>query len=69
MTESEYIDKVARIALAIERAGGDHLGDVDSLHDDFMQLLKLVQRDNIGKPLVAAPHGGLNAEEKKESRL
>lgn len=33
-------DRIARIVLAIHRGGGDHLGDVDSIHTDFIMLLK-----------------------------
>jgi len=33
-------DRIARIVLAIQRGGGDHLGDVDSIHMDLIMLLK-----------------------------
>lgn len=32
--------RIARIALAIQRGGGDHLGDVASIHADFIELIK-----------------------------
>lgn len=32
--------RIARIALAIQRGGGDHLGDVASIHADFIDLIK-----------------------------
>lgn len=31
--------RIARIALAIQRGGGDHLGDVNSIHEDFIALV------------------------------
>ena len=46
MTHEEMLNKVARIALAIQRAGDDHLGDTSSIHKDFIELLKLVQKPN-----------------------
>lgn len=38
----DFIDKVSRIALALERAGGDHEGSVESLHQDFLDIVSLV---------------------------
>lgn len=38
----DFIDKVSRIALAIERAGGDSEGSTESLHQDFLDIVVLV---------------------------
>lgn len=37
----DVIDCIARVGLAICRAGGDHLGDVHSIHEDFIRLVRL----------------------------
>jgi len=36
------VDRIARVGLAICRAGGDHLGDVDSVLADFARLVRLM---------------------------
>lgn len=35
-------DKVARVALAIQRGQKDHIGDVDTIHQDFMAILQSI---------------------------
>jgi hypothetical protein len=38
----DFLDKVSRIALALERAGRDAEGSVESLHQDFIDIVVLV---------------------------
>lgn len=38
----DFLDKVSRIALALERAGKDDEGTVESLHQDFIDIVALV---------------------------
>jgi len=52
-------DKLARIALAIQRSGADHLGDVDSVHKDFLDLVKLIPEE-YRFPSPKCPHCGGN---------
>lgn len=40
MTENKKVDKAARIALAIHRAGGDADGNENSIHRDFIDILR-----------------------------
>lgn len=40
MSDDEFLLKVARIAVAIQRAGDDHLGDVSSIQQDFLEILE-----------------------------
>jgi hypothetical protein len=37
----DVVDCIARVALAICRGGGDHLGDSASIHVDFVRLIRL----------------------------
>lgn len=43
--ERDFTDVFARIAFAIERAGADHLGDLDSLHLDLIRIVALVPKE------------------------
>jgi len=38
-------DKVGRVVLAIQRGGGDYLGDVGSIHQDFIDLLEMIPKE------------------------
>lgn len=38
---ADLVACVARVALAIGRGGGDHAGDVDSVHRDFQRLVRI----------------------------
>lgn len=42
----DKLDKIARIVLAIQRAGNDHLGSVESIHHDFMDLIKMIPKES-----------------------
>lgn len=37
----DLVDCVARVALAICRGGGDHMGGVDTVHADFLRLVRI----------------------------
>ena len=39
----DLVDCVARVGLAICRGGGDHLGDVASVHADFVRIVRLLE--------------------------
>lgn len=69
--QRDYIDKIARIALALERAGGDHVGSVESLHGDFIELLRLIPPASItSAPLAAAAlEGPEDDKARKKKRL
>lgn len=45
-TPVDILDSIARIALAIERGGGDHLGDVSSIHAALISLIEMIRRQN-----------------------
>lgn len=52
LTTDALKDKMARLALAIQRAGGDHAGDVDTLHHDLIDIMTAlrdtrVERDQL----------------------
>lgn len=42
MDHDALTNKIARIVLALQRAGGDHLGNIGSLHQDFLDVVSLV---------------------------
>ena len=68
----DFLDKVSRLALAIERAGGDHLGDTSSLHKDLIDIIKLVPphlhetEASTAAPREGAAEGGLDEEAEEE---
>ena len=39
-TNDVLLTKIARVALCIQRGGGDSLGDVDSIHGDFTTIIR-----------------------------
>lgn len=70
----DFLDKISRLALAIERAGGDHLGDTNSLHQDLISIIDLVpehmrDRITIARLAGAADGGPDDAEETEENDL
>lgn len=71
----DLLDKVSRIALAIERGGGDHLGPVETLHQDFMDVIGLIPQhirdvaDDVTfttAPREGAAEGGLDEEAEED---
>ena len=42
--DDDYTDKVARICLAIQRGGGDSMGPVESIHEDFLSILRRAKK-------------------------
>ncbi len=40
LTPDERAHIVARVAIAIQTANGDHLGPVETVHADFLRLLE-----------------------------
>ena len=41
----DFVDLVARLAIAVQKAGGDHLGDVNSVHRDLIRILVMVPKE------------------------
>jgi hypothetical protein len=54
----DFVDKVARIALALERAGGDHFGGTASLHRDFQDLIDRIPLRDRYRPFTRVPREG-----------
>lgn len=47
----DFMDLVARLANAIQRAGGDHLGDTSSIHRDLIRIMLLVPENMRTMPI------------------